>query len=61
MHMCTTSQQREATLRTMADYIIANSMALGVIDKIIDVYPPYINLRKYHSHLLIQTCYGGTS
>ena len=49
-------------MHTAVDYIIANSMALGMIDKImIDDYPPCINSRNYYSHLLIQMSYGGSS
>ena len=45
----------------MVDYIIANGTALGMIDKImIDDYLPRLNLRNYHSHLLIQTHYGAS-
>ena len=44
----------------MVDYIIANSMALGMIDKImIDDFLPRTNSRNYHSHLMIMTQFGG--
>ena len=46
----------------MVDYIIANSMALGVIDKImIDDFPPCTNSRNYHSHLMIMIQFGRSS
>ena len=46
----------------MVDYIIANSMVLGMIDQItIKDYLTCTNLRNYHSHLLIQTHFGRSS
>ena len=62
MHTCTSKQQGGATVCTMVDYIIVNSMALGMIDKIrIDDFLPRTNSRNYHSHLMIMTWFGGGS
>ena len=62
MHTCTTRQRRGVTVCTMVDYIIANSIVLEMIEKItIDDYSPYTNSRNYHSHLMIQTRFGGTT
>ena len=46
----------------MVDFIIVISMAREMIDKItIDDYTPRNNSRNYHSHLMIQTRFGGTT
>ena len=62
MHTCTTKQKGGATVSITVDYIIANSMALEMIDKVmIDNFLPCANSSNYHSHLMIMTCFGGSS
>ena len=58
-HTCTTKQRGGAIIRATVDYIIAKSMALGMIDKImIDDFPPNTNSRNYHSHPMITIYFG---
>ena len=58
----TTRQRGGVTVHSIVDYIIAKSMAFGMIKNMtIEDFLPSTNSRNYHSHLMIRTQFGGSS